>query len=145
MPFDIDRNNWSGDGDLTQAILDAMADVEQVALVRVEDAQASRADVGCNLLANEIHVGFRQRRTLAVRRILGFLPVPWVVVRPSLTLVGLEQVLSRVEAIGQADYGDEGMLQYLRSQRVIPPYQTRGPKLVELVRIYQLSPVFPNT
>jgi len=28
------------------------------------------------------------------------------------------------------------MLQYLRSERIVPPYQTRGYKLVELVRIY---------
>ena len=31
------------------------------------------------------------------------------------------------------------MLQYLRTERVIPPYQTRGYKLVELVRIYEVG------
>jgi hypothetical protein len=31
------------------------------------------------------------------------------------------------------------MLQYLRSERIIPPYQTRGYKLVELVRIYEVG------
>jgi hypothetical protein len=39
--------------------------------------------------------------------------------------------------VGPPDYADEGMLQYLRSQRIIPAYQTRGYKLVELVRIYE--------
>ena len=31
------------------------------------------------------------------------------------------------------------MLQYLRTERIIPPYQTRGYKLVELVRIYEVG------
>jgi hypothetical protein len=60
---------------------------------------------------------------------------------PSLTLTDLEAILSKVDGIGQPDYGDAGMLQYLRSRRVVPPYQVRGPKLVELVRIYELKPV----
>jgi hypothetical protein len=145
MRIEIDRQNWSGEGDLTQAILDVMAGLEQVALLRVEDAPASRAEVGYSFLANEIYVGFRQQRCLVFRRILGLLPVPWVAVRPSLSLGGLEQALAPVAAIGPADYGDEGMLQYLRSERVIPPYQTRGPKLVELVRVYQLTPGPPTT
>ena len=38
--------------------------------------------------------------------------------------------------IGAPDYADAGMLQYLRAERVVPPYQTRGYKLVELVRVY---------
>jgi hypothetical protein len=29
------------------------------------------------------------------------------------------------------------MIQYLRTERVIPPYQTRGYKLIELIRIYR--------
>jgi len=36
-----------------------------------------------------------------------------------------------------ADYADEGMIQYLRTERVIPPYQTKGYKLIELLRIYE--------
>ena len=31
------------------------------------------------------------------------------------------------------------MIQYLHTQRVIPPYQTRGYKLIELVRIYEVD------
>ena len=36
------------------------------------------------------------------------------------------------------------MLQYLRAERIVPAYQTRGYKLVELVRIYEggYSPAF---
>jgi hypothetical protein len=37
------------------------------------------------------------------------------------------------------------MLQYLRTERVIPPYQTRGIKLVELVRIYEAGSAQPNS
>ena len=37
------------------------------------------------------------------------------------------------------DYIDEGMIQFLKSERIIPPYQTRGYKLVELVRIYEVK------
>ena len=29
------------------------------------------------------------------------------------------------------------MIQYLRTERIVPPYQTRGYKLIELVRIYE--------
>jgi hypothetical protein len=29
------------------------------------------------------------------------------------------------------------MIQYLRTERVIPPYQTKGYKLIELLRIYE--------
>jgi hypothetical protein len=32
------------------------------------------------------------------------------------------------------------MLQYLRVERVIPPYQTRGIKIIEMVRIYRCQP-----
>jgi len=56
-----------------------------------------------------------------------------------MTLAGLEAVLTGIPEIGAPDYSDEGMLQYLRTERVIPPYQTRGYKLVELVRIYETS------
>ena len=56
-----------------------------------------------------------------------------------MTLAGLEAALSGIEDIGEPDYQDDGMLQYLRTQRIIPPYQTRGYKLVELVRIYEGS------
>jgi len=31
------------------------------------------------------------------------------------------------------------MLQYLRTERIVPPYQTRGYKLVELVRVYEIG------
>jgi hypothetical protein len=52
-------------------------------------------------------------------------------------MAGLERVLAGIPGIGEPDYFDENMLQYLRAERIIAPYQTRGYKLVELVRIYE--------
>ena len=54
---------------------------------------------------------------------------------------GLEQALTAAPEIGAPDYADEGLLQYLRAERVLPPYQTRGYKLVELVRLYEVGAV----
>jgi hypothetical protein len=56
-----------------------------------------------------------------------------------MTLAGLEAALAAIPDVGEPDYGDEGMLQYLRTERIIPPYQTRGYKLVELVRVYEVG------
>ena len=53
------------------------------------------------------------------------------------SLDGVEAALAAAPEIGPPDYTDEGMLQYLRTQRIIPPYQTRGYKLVEMVRVYE--------
>ena len=53
-----------------------------------------------------------------------------------MSLTDLGRLLSESPAVGEADYIDDGMMQYLRSERIVPPYQTRGYKLVELVRIY---------
>jgi hypothetical protein len=54
----------------------------------------------------------------------------------TLTVAGLEATLTVTPDIGAPDYSDDGMLQYLRTERIVPPYQTRGYKLVELVRLY---------
>ena len=37
--------------------------------------------------------------------------------------------------MGFPDVSDGGMLQYLRTERILPRFQTRGFKLIELVRI----------
>ncbi len=54
-----------------------------------------------------------------------------------MTFNALAKLLEESDGIGPPDYVDEGMIQYLRTERIIPPYQTRGYKLVELVRIYE--------
>jgi hypothetical protein len=134
----VDRGGWSGDGDLTAALLEKLASIEQVGFVRVEDAPASRAGAPFNFICNEIYVAFRIQRTIGLRRVLGILPLPAILLRKSLTLAGLEQQLAATAGIGAPDYADATMLQYLRSERVVAAYQTRGPKLVEMIRIYEV-------
>ena len=56
-----------------------------------------------------------------------------------MTVGRLEQALAAVADVGPADYSDDGMIQYLRTERIVPPYQTKGYKLVELVRIYEAT------
>ncbi len=135
----IDRDAWSGEGGLTAALLEKLASIEQVGFVRVEDAEAGRADAGFSFICNEIFVAFRIQRTLGVRR-LGLIPAPAIVLRKSLTLDALARLLAGAEGIGAPDYSDATMLQYLRSERVVPAYQTHGPKLLEMVRIYEVQP-----
>jgi len=58
-----------------------------------------------------------------------------------MSLEELDAALAAVDDIGGADYADEGMLQYLRTERVVPAYQTRGHKLIELVRLYEAGTI----
>ena len=135
----VDTTEWSGDGTFTQALIDAIAPVEDVAFLRVEDAPATRADVGYQFISNELYVRFRTRSVRTRVRRFGFWPVTVTVEEPCMSLAGLERTLTASEAIGEPDYCDDGMMQYLRTERVVPPYQTRGYKLAELVRIYDLA------
>jgi hypothetical protein len=57
--------------------------------------------------------------------------------RPTLNIAGLEDALAAIPSVGAPDYSDAGMMQFLRTERIIPPYQTKGYKLVELVRLYE--------
>jgi hypothetical protein len=134
-----DRSGWSGEGEFTVHLVECLEQVEEIVLLRVEDAPASRSGTGFVLVANDIFVGFATaRRSFRARlRRLFFRSGP--AAAPHLTLAGLDARLAGVEAIGQADFADQSMLQYLRTERIIPPYQTRGYKLVELVRLYEVK------
>lgn len=135
--MELDTEAWSGDGDFTARLIDAIRSFPGVALLRVEDAPASRADSAFSFISNELFVSFASaERTVRARR-FGFIPVSVVVMDKLMTLSQLQSALTSIDDVGAPDYADEGMLQYLRTQRVIPPYQTRGIKLVELVRIYE--------
>ena len=92
-----------------------------------------------NFISNELFVAFRTRDRAVRAKGLGLLGVTRTVTETVMTVTDLEQALSDLEAIGPPDYADEGMLQYLRTERIVPPYQTRGYKLVELVRIYEVG------
>ena len=139
MPLELDTSAWSGEGTFTQLLIERLRDVAAVRLVRVEDAPATRSDADYNFISNEIYVGFATtERHLRIRR-FGVLPGVRIVTEPAMTLTGLEAALAGIADIGAPDYGDEGMLQYLRAERIIPPYQTRGYKLVEMVRLYEVG------
>ena len=139
MPFELETSAWSGEGTFTQLLIDRLREVPGVRFVRVEDAPATRSEADYNFISNEIYVGFatveRQER---IKR-FGVLPGVRTVTDKALTLPGLEAALAGIADVGAPDYGDEGMLQYLRAERIIPPYQTRGYKLVEMVRIYEVG------
>ncbi len=137
--MDLETTDWSGEGAFTQTLIDAVRGLDQVAFVRVEDSRSSRSDVEYNFISNEMFVRFRTRDTVRRTKVLGLLPVTRTVTEPAMTVTELEQALGRIEQVGPPDYADEGMLQYLRTERIVPPYQTRGYKLVELVRIYEVG------
>ncbi len=137
--MDLDTSNWSGEGGFTQTLIDRLKTIEAVEFVRVEDAPASRSEADYNFISNEIFVGFATDTRQEPTRRYGILPSTRVVIVKRLTIAGLEQTLAAAADVGAPDYSDDGMLQYLRTERIIPPYQTRGYKLVELVRIYEIG------
>ena len=139
MPLELETSAWSGEGTFTQLLLERLGDVAGVRFVRVEDAPATRSDADYNFISNELYVGFATvERRERIKR-FGVLPGVRTVIDKALTLQGLEAALAGIADVGAPDYGDEGMLQYLRAERIIPPYQTRGYKLVEMVRIYEVG------
>lgn len=135
--MELDTTNWSGEGAFTQALLDVLGTVEQVALLRVEDATSSRSDVEFNFISNELFVKFGTRERRVGAKMLGIIRVTRTVTEPVMTVTDLERAMCEMDGVGPPDYADDGMLQYLRTERIVPPYQTRGYKLVELVRIYE--------
>ena len=133
----VDSDGWSGEGAFTQVVLDRLRNIEQIAAIKVEDAPSTRSEADYNFIANEIFVTFETvHRDEAVRRLLLF-PGTKRIPEKAMTFVALARRLEESEGIGPADYGDDAMIQYLRTERIIPPYQTKGYKLVELVRIYE--------
>jgi len=139
MASETDITHWSGEGQFTQLLLDRLRTIGEIRYIRVQDAPATRSEADYQFLSNEVFLDFlvRDRQERYAR--FGFLPAHRIVHDAAMTLGGLEQLLTSIPDIGPPDYGDDGMLQYLRSERIVPPYQTRGYKLVELVRIYRVG------
>ena len=137
----LDTSKWSGEGTFTQLLVDHLQRVDGVALVRVEDAPASRSEADYNFISNEVYVAFATvtRRERVLR--FGFLPGSKTSVDKAMTIAALEAALAGIPDIGAPDYSDEAMMQFLRAERIVPPYQTRGYKLVELVRVYEVGAV----
>ena len=137
--MELHTNDWSGEGAFTKTLIDFVQALEHVTFVRVEDARSSRSDVEYNFISNEVFVQFRTRGRVIRTKILGVLPVARTVTEPAFTMSDLERTLCCFEEIGPPDYADGSMLQYLRTERIVPPYQTKGYKHVELVRIYEVG------
>jgi hypothetical protein len=135
----IDTEKWSGEGTFTQVLVDRLKAMDAVAFLRVEDAPASRSEADYNFISNEIFVRFATRvRRERVRRFAIF-PGSRDIVEKATTVAELERALAAIPDVGEPDYSDATMMQYLRAERIVPPYQTRGYKLVELVRIYEVG------
>jgi hypothetical protein len=139
MPFEIDTSKWSGEGAFTQLLLDRLRDLDDIQLVRVEDAPATRSEADYNFISNEVFVAFATRDRPELTKQFGIIPRSRMVTEKASSVAQLESALSAMADIGPPDYADEGMLQYLRTERIVPPYQTRGYKLVELVRVYEVG------
>ena len=137
--MELDTSKWSGEGTFTGLLVERLRALDAIALVRVEDAPASRSEADYNFISNELFIAF----TTTVRheriRHLGIFPGSQAITEKGMTLPELEQALTSLPDVGAPDYSDAGMLQYLRTERIVPPYQTRGYKLVELVRIYEVG------
>jgi hypothetical protein len=124
-------------GTFTQILIDRLQQVPGIEVIRVEDAPASRSEADYNFISNEIFLIFSTRVTEERAMRFGFIPTARKTETAVMTVRDLEALLASMADIGAADYADDGMLQYLKTERVIPPYQTRGYKLVELVRVYE--------
>ena len=137
--MEVDTSKWSGEGTFTQRLIGWLTKLDGLTLVRIEDAPASRSEADYNFISNEVFVAFETAVRLEPVRRLGLFPGSRAVTYRKLDVAGLETMLTAAADIGPPDYADDGMLQYLRTERIIPPYQTRGYKLVELVRLYDAS------
>ena len=133
----VDSAGWSGEGAFTQVVVDRLRAIDNVTALKIEDAPATRSEADYNFIANEIFVTFAVEERYEPFKVLGMFTSRRRVSARAMTFDALVKILEESDGIGPADYADEGMIQYLRTERVIPPYQTRGYKLVELVRIYE--------
>jgi hypothetical protein len=124
--MELDASGWSGDGAFTQLLIDALKTQSGIGALKVEDAPATRSEGSFSFISNEVFVAFASTR------------------RAQMNIAALSSVLESLPGIGAPDYADDGMIQYLRTERVIPPYQTRGYKLIELVSIYDAGSPTPR-
>lgn len=136
--MEIESGGWTGEGTFTGVLLEALKAVETIEFLRVEDAPASRAEPGYAFISNEVYVRFKTESRTDTRRRPG-LPWPTRIEVKQMTLGGLGTRLAPADGVGEPDYSDDGMLQYLRAERIVAPYQTKGYKVVEMVRIYEVG------
>jgi hypothetical protein len=70
----VDTSKWSGEGAFTQIVIDQLAQMTEIANLRVEDAPASRSDADYNFVSNEIFVAFATAARREAFKRFGFLP-----------------------------------------------------------------------
>jgi hypothetical protein len=140
---DVDATAWSGEGTFTTTLVEQLKLFPSIEFIRVEDAPASHTETNYNFISNEVYVRFRAERASEPTKWLGIVPVRRTTWKPVMTLADLEAQLATLEQVGAPDYADDAMLQYLKTERIIPLYQTRGYKIVELVRVYRLAAAPP--
>src|SRR3954470_1930337 len=116
MAFETDTAKWSGGGQFPQLLLERLADIPEIAHVRVEDAPATRSEADYQFMSNELYVAFVvQNREERYTR-FGVLPASRTIAEKTMTLAGLEVALTGMSDIGAPDYSDDGMLQYLHTE-----------------------------
>ena len=135
----VDTSKWSGEGEFTQLLVERLKMVPGIEVIRVEDAPATRSEADYNFISNEVFVAFTWIAREEPVRWFGLLPGSRTVTQKAMAIGDLEAALVAWPEIGSPDYADGAMLQYLRTERIVPPYQTRGYKLVELVRLYEVG------
>jgi hypothetical protein len=136
---EVDSTQWSGEGTFTTMLIEQLRALAGIEFIRVEDAPASHTEANYNFISNEIYVRFRLEPASEPGRLFGVVPMRRRVLKPAMTLDDLQGRLAALDGVGPPDYVDEAMLQYLKTERIVPPYQTRGYKLIEMVRIYRLT------
>ena len=134
----VEDAGWTGEGPFTAVLLEALKGIDAIEYLRVEDAPSSRAEPGYAFISNEIYIRFKTDIRRETRRRFG-IPWPAAVEVKRMTLGGLAGRLGPADGIGEPDYADDTMLQYLRTERIVAPYQTKGYKVVEMVRLYEVG------
>ena len=106
--MEVDASGWSGEGEFTKRLIDALEALGVVNRVKVEDAPASRADAGFSFVSNELFVTFASTERIVRSHRLGFIPRSMAVREKVMSLAGLETALAAVDDVGGPDYSDEG-------------------------------------
>jgi len=139
MPNECDISAWSGEGAFTQQLINWFTEQETIAFLKVEDAKSTRADVEYNFISNEIFLQFHTVKKTKKQSLWGVLSFNRTIFDKLMTIEELHVLLENQQEIGSVDYADADMIQFLRTERIVPPYQTKGYKLIELVRIYEFG------
>ena len=139
MPSECDLSDWSGEGAFTQQLINWFAEQETIAFLKVEDAKSTRDDVEYNFISNEIFLQFHTVKKTKKQSLWGVLSFNRTTFDKLMTIEKLRILLEHQQEIGSPDYADADMIQFLRTERIVPPYQTKGYKLIELVRIYEVG------